>query len=235
MQHQIHVHRAVSLAAHMTQHESTSESVHRVQRRRVQIQIKPVRARTVAKGRFGIHRHQHQITIATDNRICAGTMREIVVNVVIVTIGMDDGRVKIPIQDPRRMVEAWSWHRAIQAMKRNHVSDKADWHQHRMQMLAALWPQHLRICQISPSMFRYEAKSFCLFTFLSHFANAIELLLLCMNCVQATTPPELNVIQSPQLFPSVRPVFASRWSSQAPETFLPNPNGKWKIWLKNSN
>lgn len=44
--------------------------------------------------------------------------------------------------------------------------------------------------------------------------------------VQATTPPELNVVQSPQLFPSVRPVFASRWSSQAPETFLPNPNGK---------
>lgn len=44
--------------------------------------------------------------------------------------------------------------------------------------------------------------------------------------VQATTPPELNVVQSPQLFPSVRPVFASRWSSQAPETFLPNPNGE---------
>lgn len=44
--------------------------------------------------------------------------------------------------------------------------------------------------------------------------------------LQATTPPELNVVQSPQLFPSVRPVFASRWSSQAPETFLPNPNGK---------
>lgn len=44
--------------------------------------------------------------------------------------------------------------------------------------------------------------------------------------VQATTPPELNVVQSPQLFPSIRPVYGSRWSSQAPETFLPNPNGE---------
>lgn len=44
--------------------------------------------------------------------------------------------------------------------------------------------------------------------------------------VTATTPPELNVVQSPQLFPSVRPVYAPRWSSQAPDSFLPNPNGK---------
>lgn len=43
--------------------------------------------------------------------------------------------------------------------------------------------------------------------------------------VQATTPPELNVVQSPQLFPSIQPVYGTRWSSQAPETYLPNPNG----------
>lgn len=45
--------------------------------------------------------------------------------------------------------------------------------------------------------------------------------------VQATTPPELNVVQSPQLFPSIQPVYGTRWSSQAPESFLPNPNGKF--------
>lgn len=44
--------------------------------------------------------------------------------------------------------------------------------------------------------------------------------------VQATTPPELNIVQSPQLFPSIKPVYAPRWSSQLPESFLPNPNGK---------
>lgn len=43
--------------------------------------------------------------------------------------------------------------------------------------------------------------------------------------VQATTPPELNVVQSPQLFPSIKPMYAPRWSSQLPEAFLPNPNG----------
>lgn len=43
--------------------------------------------------------------------------------------------------------------------------------------------------------------------------------------VQATTPPELNIVQSPQLFPSIKPVFAPRWSSQLPEAFLPNTNG----------
>lgn len=51
--------------------------------------------------------------------------------------------------------------------------------------------------------------------------------------VQATTPPELNIVQSPQLFPSIRPVYASRWSSQAPETFLPNANGKETISILN--
>lgn len=43
--------------------------------------------------------------------------------------------------------------------------------------------------------------------------------------VQATTPPELNIVQSPQLFPSIKPVYAPRWSSQLPEAFLPTPNG----------
>uniref|UniRef100_A0A336MVD4 CSON001872 protein n=1 Tax=Culicoides sonorensis TaxID=179676 RepID=A0A336MVD4_CULSO len=45
----------------------------------------------------------------------------------------------------------------------------------------------------------------------------------------ATTPPELNVVQSPQLFPNIKPViYGSRWSSQAPESYLPGPNtGRW--------
>ncbi|XP_055380293.1 protocadherin-like wing polarity protein stan [Condylostylus longicornis] len=44
--------------------------------------------------------------------------------------------------------------------------------------------------------------------------------------VQATTPPELNVVQSPQLFPSVnKPVYAPRWSSQLPEAYLPQNIG----------
>lgn len=47
--------------------------------------------------------------------------------------------------------------------------------------------------------------------------------------VQATTPPELNVVQSPQLFPSIKPVYAPRWSSQLPEAFLPNPNGELEL------
>lgn len=57
---------------------------------------------------------------------------------------------------------------------------------------------------------------------------------LILTLMKATTPPELNVVQSPQLFPSVKPVYVgSRWSSQAPETFLPNPNGKLKCTIKN--
>ncbi|XP_053689361.1 protocadherin-like wing polarity protein stan isoform X2 [Sabethes cyaneus] len=40
-----------------------------------------------------------------------------------------------------------------------------------------------------------------------------------------TTPPELNVVQSPQLFPNVN---VTRWSSQAPESYLPGSNvGRW--------
>lgn len=44
----------------------------------------------------------------------------------------------------------------------------------------------------------------------------------------ATTPPELNVVQSPQLFPNIKPIYGSRWSSQAPDSYLPGPNpGRW--------
>ncbi|XP_037826241.1 protocadherin-like wing polarity protein stan isoform X1 [Lucilia sericata] len=48
--------------------------------------------------------------------------------------------------------------------------------------------------------------------------------------VQATTPPELNVVQSPQLFPSVnKPVYAPRWSSQLPDAYMQPPAnmGRW--------
>ncbi|KAL7022348.1 hypothetical protein ACKWTF_012208 [Chironomus riparius] len=44
----------------------------------------------------------------------------------------------------------------------------------------------------------------------------------------ATTPPELHVVQSPQLFPNSKGSLNGRWSSQAPESFLPTPNiGRW--------
>lgn len=48
--------------------------------------------------------------------------------------------------------------------------------------------------------------------------------------VTASTPPELNVVQSPQLFPSLKPaMYAPRWSSQVPESYLPTPAnpGRW--------
>lgn len=47
--------------------------------------------------------------------------------------------------------------------------------------------------------------------------------------VTASTPPELHVVQSPQLFPSVKqPIYAPRWSSQLPEAYLPSNNaGRW--------
>jgi cadherin EGF LAG seven-pass G-type receptor 1 len=44
----------------------------------------------------------------------------------------------------------------------------------------------------------------------------------------ATTPPELHVVQSPQLFPNSKGSLGSRWSSQVPESYLPAPNiGRW--------
>lgn len=43
----------------------------------------------------------------------------------------------------------------------------------------------------------------------------------------ATTPPELHVVQSPQLFPNSKGSLG-RWSSQAPDAYLPAPNvGRW--------
>lgn len=42
--------------------------------------------------------------------------------------------------------------------------------------------------------------------------------------VTASTPPELNVVHSPQLFPSVKPLYAPRWSSQLPDAYLPSAN-----------
>lgn len=48
--------------------------------------------------------------------------------------------------------------------------------------------------------------------------------------VTATTPPELNVIQSPQLFPSVRTAHGT-WSSQAPEPYLSNQNGNFSFGI----
>lgn len=39
--------------------------------------------------------------------------------------------------------------------------------------------------------------------------------------VQATTPPELNVVQSPQLFPNInKSILPGRWASQLPDAYL---------------
>uniref|UniRef100_A0A182NV34 Protocadherin-like wing polarity protein stan n=1 Tax=Anopheles dirus TaxID=7168 RepID=A0A182NV34_9DIPT len=40
----------------------------------------------------------------------------------------------------------------------------------------------------------------------------------------ATTPPELHVVQSPQLFPNVTP---TRWPNQSAGNYLPPGNGRW--------
>ncbi|KAL5289018.1 CELSR2 family protein [Megaselia abdita] len=50
--------------------------------------------------------------------------------------------------------------------------------------------------------------------------------------VQATTPPELNVVQSPQYFPGGtkqpgQPIYGTRWSSQAPDGYLPQTGARW--------
>ena len=51
------------------------------------------------------------------------------------------------------------------------------------------------------------------------------------------TPPALNVVTNSQLFPSVQSMYAPRWSSQLPESYLgsPNMNGKFFIVLKKCN
>jgi len=48
--------------------------------------------------------------------------------------------------------------------------------------------------------------------------------------VTASTPPELHVMHSPQLFPNLKPVYAPRWSSQLPEAYLPSPNGNLQLF-----
>jgi cadherin EGF LAG seven-pass G-type receptor 1 len=48
------------------------------------------------------------------------------------------------------------------------------------------------------------------------------------NITEHVAPPELHVVQSPQLFPKSRS-YGGRWSSQAPESYLPPPQnvGRW--------
>lgn len=43
------------------------------------------------------------------------------------------------------------------------------------------------------------------------------------------TPPSLNVVTNSQLFPAIQPTYGPRWSSQLPESYLPNPNGECNI------
>lgn len=45
------------------------------------------------------------------------------------------------------------------------------------------------------------------------------------------TPPALNIVTNSQLFPAVQPMYAPRWSSQLPESYLPSANtgGREKI------
>lgn len=49
------------------------------------------------------------------------------------------------------------------------------------------------------------------------------------------TPPSLNVVTNSQLFPAVPPNYGSRWSSQLPEAYLSNPNGKIILNLHKSS
>lgn len=47
------------------------------------------------------------------------------------------------------------------------------------------------------------------------------------NITEHVAPPELHVVQSPQLFPNTKS-YGGRWSSQAPESYLPTPTGgRW--------
>lgn len=45
------------------------------------------------------------------------------------------------------------------------------------------------------------------------------------------TPPALNIVTNSQLFPAVQPMYAPRWSSQLPESYLPNTNTNGKHYL----
>lgn len=51
------------------------------------------------------------------------------------------------------------------------------------------------------------------------------------------TPPALNVVTNSQLFPAVQPIYGgSRWSSQLPESYLPNLTGNisyiFTVWCE---
>lgn len=52
------------------------------------------------------------------------------------------------------------------------------------------------------------------------------------NITEAQNPPDLHVMNSPQLFPSVqsnpqymKPIYAPKWSSQLPDSYLPYNKG----------
>ncbi|KAJ8975858.1 hypothetical protein NQ317_015895 [Molorchus minor] len=53
------------------------------------------------------------------------------------------------------------------------------------------------------------------------------------------TPPSLNVVTNSQLFPAIQPSYGSRWSSQLPESYLPNSNvteiGRWSAETGSDN
>ncbi|CAG9865104.1 unnamed protein product [Phyllotreta striolata] len=53
------------------------------------------------------------------------------------------------------------------------------------------------------------------------------------------TPPSLNVVTNSQLFPAVQPSYGSRWTSQLPESYLPNHNvaevGRWSAETGSDN
>nr|XP_022918571.1 protocadherin-like wing polarity protein stan isoform X2 [Onthophagus taurus] len=55
------------------------------------------------------------------------------------------------------------------------------------------------------------------------------------------TPPALNIVTNSQLFPAVQPmIYAPRWSSQLPESYLPNTNnvqevGRWSAETGSDN
>lgn len=42
----------------------------------------------------------------------------------------------------------------------------------------------------------------------------------------SVVPSPLNIVTNSQLFPNIKPMYAPRWSSQLPDAYLPNCNGK---------
>lgn len=50
------------------------------------------------------------------------------------------------------------------------------------------------------------------------------------------TPPALNVVTNSQLFPAVKPMYAPRWSSQLPESYMTVPEvGRWSAGTASDN